>query len=410
MRWLLLLCALLGCEAQQDPSSDVSEQGLLARIRMRIAENLDRLPNYTCAEQVKRSARMLPSLRWKSIDTVRLEVALVNGNELYGWPGASRIEESELSSLVSGTIGNGDFALVARGIFQSRNTVFHDRGEVTLHEQAALRYDYAVPLQASGYHLKSAGNEAVVQYHGSFWVEPETLDMMRLEVVADNIPEYLGLAASTKVLDYRHVRFGSSDFVLPSAATLDMVDLSGQENLNQSRFHACRQYSGETKLSFDAVAEQLAPAQLESVRELDLPDDFEANVSLMAPLDSSLAAVGDAVQVRLTRALRMGRKTVVPRSAVLNARIIEMHLAGSVYHVSFAFESLQYENSHADLSARRNIISMPIKIGSSGLHTLRGYNSTRLRTSGGLVIESEHLHLARGFTFRLHSKLIESHK
>src|SRR5947209_13623252 len=84
MRWLLFFLVLLVARAQQDLSPELL---LLARIKVKMAENLDHLPNYTCEQTIERSRRRAPSRKFELLDTVRLEVALVEGKELYGWPG-----------------------------------------------------------------------------------------------------------------------------------------------------------------------------------------------------------------------------------------------------------------------------------------------------------------------------------
>src|SRR5437764_4711304 len=224
MRWLLFFLVLLVARAEQDLSPELL---LLARIKVKMAENLDHLPNYTCEQTIERSRRRAPSRKFELLDTVRLEVALVEGKELYGWPGANRITESDLSNLVGGTIGNGDFGLLARSIFLSGGGLFTYIGETNLDQRKTIRYDYRVPLLSSGYHLKVPPNEALVAYHGSFWVEPESLDLVRLDVSADEIPMYLGLESSTKTLEYHRTRIGASSFLLPLDAELLMTDLGG---------------------------------------------------------------------------------------------------------------------------------------------------------------------------------------
>src|SRR5580704_12121481 len=100
--WLVILAAALA-QAQPDTS-------LESKITARVAENLEGLPNYTCGLSIERFSRKTHKEKFERLDTVRVEVAYVDGQELFGWPGAGRIEESQLSNLVSGTIGTGDFA------------------------------------------------------------------------------------------------------------------------------------------------------------------------------------------------------------------------------------------------------------------------------------------------------------
>ena len=60
---------------------------LLARIKVKMAENLKGLPNYTCLQTIERSTRDAGNRRYRPLDTVRVEVALVDGKELFAWPG-----------------------------------------------------------------------------------------------------------------------------------------------------------------------------------------------------------------------------------------------------------------------------------------------------------------------------------
>jgi hypothetical protein len=61
-----------------------------------MADNLARLPNYTCVQTIERSHRAARKKIFERQDLMRLEVALVGGQERFAWPGAKRIEETEL--------------------------------------------------------------------------------------------------------------------------------------------------------------------------------------------------------------------------------------------------------------------------------------------------------------------------
>jgi hypothetical protein len=145
VRWVLLFGPLLVCDCQQLPADLL----LLGQVKARMVENLTRLPNYTCAETIERGQRLLSSKKSQTHDTIHLEVALVEGHEVYGWPGSNRIAESELSSLVGGTIGNGDFGLLVKSIFLASGTLFDYVGPEKLGSRSAVRWNYRVPLPAT---------------------------------------------------------------------------------------------------------------------------------------------------------------------------------------------------------------------------------------------------------------------
>ena len=112
MRWTPAVAGLLFCfptspcgaqdlaPARQPLSPDVL---LLARIKAKAVENLQRLPNYTCTQTIERSRRGAKARKFEPLDTLRLEVALVEGRQSvdmldpgwvrpfarYGWAGSA---------------------------------------------------------------------------------------------------------------------------------------------------------------------------------------------------------------------------------------------------------------------------------------------------------------------------------
>ncbi len=83
MRPLVALFAgALGLAAQ----TLAPEQLLLDRIRAHMIDTLARQPNYTCVETVERSRRDGATRKFRLEDTLRIEVALVNGKEMFAWP------------------------------------------------------------------------------------------------------------------------------------------------------------------------------------------------------------------------------------------------------------------------------------------------------------------------------------
>jgi len=313
--WVLLspLCAA----ADTVPAGDA----LLGQVRSKMNANLSRLPNYTCLQTIERKVRRAPSRRYQLVDMVRLEVALVNGKELFSWPGAGNFEDKEISQIVSGgAIGNGTFALHAKSIFQSRNAHITFAGEVTKDNKAALRWDYEVPQMLSGYTLRMGSREAIVGYHGSFWADPATLDLLRLEVEADNIPPELHMARAMDSVDYMRADIGGQNFLLPQSAELRMVDEGNSESVNTTRFTGCRQYTGESVLVFsDPAPDAGVPAA--APKTIEVPSGLLLEVGLETPISSGDSATGDPVTAVLRKAVKKSGTVVAPKGALLHGRI-----------------------------------------------------------------------------------------
>src|ERR1700730_3480744 len=98
----------------------------LAKIKAAVGENLSRLPNYTCTESIEQSERLLSEGKPKILlfEKTRLEVAFVEGKELFGWPGAAKIDQPDVARMIKGSIGNGYFGLFSKTIFLGPFTTF----------------------------------------------------------------------------------------------------------------------------------------------------------------------------------------------------------------------------------------------------------------------------------------------
>ena len=407
MRLMLVGLTALLCQAQPDVLPP--DLQLLAKVKNRIAANLRRLPNYTCVQTIERSHRRSTTRKFDPLDTVRLEVALVEGKELFGWPGGDRIAESEISNLVKGTIGNGDFALLAKSIFLTSSATFQYAGDSPLGAKPAIKFDYRVPLLTSGYHLKVPPQEAVVPYHGSFWVEPDTFDLIRLELAVDDIPINLGLAAATNSMEYARVEIGGSQFLLPQSSELSMIETNGAESRNQTRFGACRQFAGESVLTFADIPRSLNPATKPPVKEIELPENLMVELTLETPIDSATAAVGDAIKARLRHNLKVHHEVLIPKDAELTGHIVRLERSNRTYILEIAATAIDFDGGHAGLSGRDNMVWMPfsvreLRLGLNG----HGYGRSFTVATSPITIPTDHLKLGEGVRLNLRSRLLQS--
>jgi hypothetical protein len=348
MRWLCLLPWFL--VAQQVTKDDI----LLARVRAHVAATLQGLPNYTCTQTIERMQRRAPSKRIELLDVVRLEVALVNHRELYKWPGTGTFEETELRNLVkTGAMGTGQFAGYAQAVFSAGTARFTYAGEEQRDGRTAVRWDYVVPQNLSGFTLRVEPHQAIVGFHGSFWADRETLDLMRLEVFADDIPPALRLNDAVTRVEYQRARIGTGDFLLPSMSEMEMVDVSGGSSVNRARFTACRQYSGQSVVTFeDPVDDKPAPPPVQVV---EAPAGATLDLELTTPLTEKASAVGDPITMLLKKDAKLRDLVIAPKGAIGHGRItfLRRHTLGrfSGYIVGLALTDLEFENTRMRVSA-----------------------------------------------------------
>lgn len=398
--WLFLGVTL---SFAQPSSYDLAPDLLtLAKIKVRMNDTLERQPNYTCIEQIERSRRKAARFRYELVDNLRLEVALVDGHEMFAWPGSAKFEERDLERIVpaGGAIGNGNFALFARTIFLSRAPTYKYRGLETLEGRRVYRYDYSVSQMMSGLKMHVSGREAIVGFHGSFWADETSLDVWKLEVIADDIPPFLGIAASTTTVDYARLPIGQAEFLLPVASELVMTQISGMEDRNQIRFSACRQYTGESVLKFSGPLEtdnSPAPPAAPLRTEVAIPAGVSFEVSLDVAIDSDKAMVGDTVRATLTKDMRVRKQLLMPKGAAVTGRIVRLERHAEHCAVDLQFSELEAGELHAAVSASlENAPSLNYSTPYRNPPPVSHSNDT-----GVILQKGDHIRLPRGWKVQL---------
>jgi hypothetical protein len=329
-RWVIggLLAAYVAA-AQPDAES------LLEQIRERMHANLTRMPDYTCRETVERMVRTQAGAAWRSQDTLRLEVALSGNREMYSWAGASRFEERELADMIGrGTVGTGNFALHAKTIFLTDAAEISYAGKANWNDRYVHRFNYSIPAETSRYRLRIPPNEAVVAYGGNFLVDPDNLDLLRLEVHVTDMPEKLGIVRASDVMEYARVPIGDSDFLLPKSSELTMAGAFGDESLNRASFGECRQYTATSTVAFAGDSGDGRAAAIPA-----LPPGLALEVELDRDIPLDTVNVGDVVQAKLARPA-----ADLPEGAAIQVRIVRLErqsLPFDHYVVSLQLESVQ---------------------------------------------------------------------
>ncbi len=340
---VILVSALLLCGFEVTARAD----DLLSRVRAKMSEVLLRQPNYTCTETIERTRQPVGS-RSKIEDTLRLEVALVDGKEMFAWPGSRQFEDRDLKELVStGMFGNGNFAIFSRILVLTNAPAFGERREAALAGRSMIRYDFQVARSVSGHHLRVDDREAVVGFHGSLYADPETLDLRRVEVVDDDIPPELGLSQVETTVDYSRMRIGDEEFLLPVESELMMASQASVSR-NWVRFSSCRKFTGESTLSFDDPVLNDKPAASAAPEEVEIPAGLTIPLE-MPPIDLMQAAVGDPIQAVLQGDLRNRRQRIAPKGATARGRIVRLDRDLSGFVLRIDFQDLDWPGGHARL-------------------------------------------------------------
>jgi hypothetical protein len=391
MRNVAVLLAVFSLHAQTPLPPDLDA---LTKIRTRMLFNLKHQPNYTCVETIERSSRPKITNKLKLIDTLRLEVALVEGREMFAWPGSKKFEEFDVTTMVTtGAIGNGDFGGFAKALFTTSSPTFHYLGEEDFQGKKAIRFDYNVSQMLSGYRIRVAAASAIVGFHGLFYADPATFDVERVEVIADDLPPELLLSLVDDKIDYAMTRIGESDFLLPSESELTMTDLNGSANRNHVKFTSCRQFSGESVLTFDEAPASKPDVAPLPVREFDVPVGLEVPLVLNEQIDLNSAAIGDPVHAHLEHDVKQKGRIVIPKGATATGRITRLEKYDNYSVVGMEFPELEAPGILARMKG-----NLDRTIGVLPLQPRRQFHPRTPQQPGEGVfpVNSIQLHLARG--------------
>ena len=366
---LVLLPFVLGGQPappRTDPTLD--------RIKEKMRQSLERIPNYTCLQTMHRE-RFTPRSRERKrkltptdlvrgdttaqeyaseSDTIRMEVAVVDGKELHSWPGAEEFASTSVADMVGyGSLSSGEYARHVWALFLTDAATFEFVGEEKLQGRTAVRYDYRVPLAKTKYVVQTGRERAKVAHHGSLWADARSSDLMRLILHADDIPKRIKMSAATTEIDYTRVPIGKSSVLLPQVARLFLRFPSGGENRNEISYADCRQFGAESVLSFGDAPGGDDEARI--VEETEIPPGVLLHIRLETEIDSERSAVGDPVQGTLKRSIKKHGRVIAPRGALVTGRIrvLQHHTQPQEFcMIGLELSAMRFESKRARFKAQ----------------------------------------------------------
>jgi len=267
---------------------------LLSRVKHHIQEELKNLPNITCLETVQREYQPSGG-KIRPLDTISLEV-LTNGHtELFASPGDRKFSARHPISVAgSGVLGNGLFGLYLKDILLSANVSIEYKGQEEAGGRRLARYDYRLPAIWSGEVIQTPQGSGTVGLHGSFWVDQQTYDVLRLELNADDFPPTLPLTEAVTSINYARTDLaGNVVVLLPESAEFRMAKFSGEISHNRIEFTHCRAFETQSAVSFDA-SDSAGQAPSFGVSSIDdtlrpLPGDLQIVVKLQSRISGDMA-------------------------------------------------------------------------------------------------------------------------
>lgn len=328
------------------PGTATDPRALLLRVRESVTNTLLRLPRYLCTLTIDRaqytpvkdagsceapaaSPRNQRPPRIAVTDRLRLDVAIAAANEIYSWVGEDRFDNPDVFDLVKdGALQTGVYATFLASIFRDDVASFSYTGATKVNGRELAGFSFEIPRERSRYIFGNRVEQSIVGYGGSFLVDPGTADLVRLTVRTAALPEESGACQATTTLDYTRMRLNDSEFLLPSHAQLDILNLDGVELRNSSVYSSCHEFVGEAVLKFgDADAgSSTAGASAATSTPAPLPAGAVFRIRFNQPIDPRTAAAGDRIQAQLATPINdpATNAVLVPEAAAITARIVKL--------------------------------------------------------------------------------------
>ena len=339
---ILLAASLLAAVAQSadDPDS------LLRRTRERLLADLDRLPSYTCVQTITRryyrpdqegaSCKALIAAHTKekshtrlsAWDRLRLEVAIVDGENVFSWVGSPRFESGTMERLAGrGPLSNGDFGPFLNAIFTRASVTF--QGEEHAGNRHLLAYAYDMPLERSVYLIRGDDGWTRTAYSGVFVIDPESADIVSLTVRSAEMPATNPSCQAITEIDYGRTAIHDRMILIPRQTRLIVIDRQGSETHSQTQYASCREYASKTRMLFDGPEGTAAPRDVLPAESA--PASFPAGLHfrsrIVSTIDSATSAAGDPLDAVLLSPIRDKHKVVLAAAgALVHARIVGFEL------------------------------------------------------------------------------------
>jgi len=330
-----ILLALLGSADADDTLPAHVLQ--LQRIKRHMKEELRRLPDYTCLQTTERYRRERPQWDFLRQDALLLEILNAGNKELYGPPGTQAFAAESPSNFAGGGMsGTGIFALFANNLFVQDAAVFDYRGEEDLGGRRTVRYDYRVPSFQSGWSIRTAVGESLVGMKGAFWADPASLDVVRLQVDASDIPTTLDVRRTTQVIDYARTRIGSGDVLLPQSALVELESDVGATSRNVVEFTHCRAFAATSSISF---GEAVPSSRKEAGETAILPPDLTISVELTTELSAG-DPIGKLIEGRVAADVIVKKALIVPAGSAVHGRLRRLDRRNDYFVLGLEFTQL----------------------------------------------------------------------
>lgn len=395
--------------------ADLSWQDALERLRSHVRQQISQVANYTCVQSIdrsyfveyfaNRSGCANPERKPKHLymrDRLRLDVAVSEGREIFSWHGGKSFSSKGIDDVVrSGPISSGSFVGYLRNIFFEKGVKISFAGRTSSTSENSYMFDYVVPRESSLYQVSNGQRRWLVPFHGRFSGSGANFELMSLQVIADALPPESEICSTGHDIEYQLVDIAGKASLIPKSYVLNINSSTHLHTTSRSEYTQCREFRGESTLSF-AVKDEAEAQQTSAIRDEWLPAGTILHVRLHTPVDDRTSFTGDLVEGSLVDSVKVKKLGItIPKDAALHGVITKLEIYEEPFRhclASIRFQRLTFGPNSFLLDAAPISSNEDRKWLTEAYHGQVPFNIAADLESGLFVWTSSHFHKNQHFT------------
>lgn len=237
------------------PAPSAEEQSrIVAQAREMALEYAAGLPNFLCAETVRRYAGKYGSVE-KLRDTLTVDVSFNGKTDRYRLRAINGKGTVKSLYEVGGFRSSGDFGGLQRMVFDPAvEASFRWEGRLRIGGRLAQVFSFRFGAAHSQYVLNfeafRKGTRMIAGGEGMIYLDPETHKVVRLRIEAVGIPPDWAVRRAVSELEYGLAEIAGREYLLPKTSEMRLYTKGGPYR-NAIEFGEYRRFAGEASISFE---------------------------------------------------------------------------------------------------------------------------------------------------------------
>jgi hypothetical protein len=261
-RWLPHICvaqtvlAISALAQGQATGGALAQTGehaaILSAIRQYALSYTSGLPNFTCAQMIRRftSPAIGPRLRSQT-DFIEEQLSFIEHREIHK---ITKINGTPAANLdprqVPGAYSQGEFGNLLDQIFEpATQTAFEFDRSTRINGRRMNVVAFRVP-QTHGYGLVEAHKTTISAYQGFVYAEEQSNTVMRIRMHCVGLPANSEFKSVELTVDYKRTPVAGQEFILPSHYSLHARRVDG-DLIHDADYKSYRRFDADATIQFD---------------------------------------------------------------------------------------------------------------------------------------------------------------